>query len=261
MKVKNIHVAYFSATYTTRQIIKGISTHFQGIISEHDLTQNDVYQPTKLAPDDLSIVGMPVYAGRIPAMAAERLKKITGEQTPAILIVVYGNRDYDDALLELQDIAIGNGFSPISAGAFVAQHSIFPKVGISRPDRADHEIINDFAEKSAKILEELPINTTPSPLAVKGNRPYKTPGNIPLTPQGNSKCNHCGTCVRLCPSGAISAESPRKTDKSKCIACGRCIVVCPHRARHFGGLLYWIAGRKFVKANSARKEAEVFFQH
>ena len=261
MKVKNIHVAYFSATYTTRQIIKKIATHFQGIIFEHDLTQDDIEQPIALATNDLLLVGMPVYAGRIPALAAERLKNISGKQTPAVLVVVYGNRAYDDALLELQDIVMGNGFSPISAGAFIAQHSIFPKVGIARPDRADCEIINNFATKSAKILEELPDNFPVKPLPVKGNRPYKTPGNRPLVPQGNSKCNECGSCVRLCPGGAIPAESPRKTDRDKCMACGRCIVICPHRARHFGGFLYWMAGRKFVKANSARKEAEVFFQH
>ncbi len=260
MKVKNIHVAYFSATYTTRQIIKEISTRFQGIIIEYDLTQNDIDQPVTLASDDLLIVGMPVYAGRIPIPGAKRLEQITGKNTPAILTAVYGNRDYDDALLELQDIVIGNGFSPISAGAFIAQHSIFPKVGKSRPDKADHKIIDDFAGQSARILERLPDNFPLKPLPVKGRSPYKTPGNIPLAPQGDSKCNQCGTCIRLCPSGAIPAESPRKTDKNRCIACGRCIVVCPQRARHFGGILYWIAERKFVKANGARKEAEVFFR-
>ncbi len=261
MKVTNIHVVYFSATYTTRQIIKEISTHFHGIIFEHDITQEDITHPIILASNDLLIVGMPVYAGRIPTIAAKRLKQITGTHSPAISAVVYGNRDYDDALLELQDIIIEHGFSPISAGAFIAQHSIFPKVGTSRPDNADHEIINNFADKSAKILQNLSDGDTLTPLPLKGNRPYKTPKAIPLTPQVNNKCNNCCTCARLCPGQAISIKSPNKTDKHKCIACGRCIIVCPQRARHWGGLLYFVAEQKFVKENCIRKEAELFFQN
>ena len=45
----------------------------------------------------------------------------SASQTPAVLVVVYGNRAYDDALLELSDIATGAGFVPLAAGAFVGE--------------------------------------------------------------------------------------------------------------------------------------------
>ena len=71
-------------------------------------------------------------------------------------------------------------------------------------------------------------------------------------------CTGCGVCVERCPVQAIPAGRPRQTDPQKCIACGRCIVVCPARARRFGGLLYKIVRRKFVKAYSVRKEPDIY---
>ena len=124
---------------------------------------------------------------------------------PAIIVCVYGNRDYDDALLELKDIIEDKGFKVVSAAAFIAQHSIFPQVGMNRPDENDMKLAVEFSEQNLNIL------------------------------------------------------NPRKTEKDKCIICGRCIVVCPQKARHFGGLLYKIAGKRFVKANSAPKEPELIY--
>lgn len=259
MKTSHIKLVYFSATYTTRTIVRQIANQFNYNITEYDITQTVFNDDIILDDKDLLIVGVPVYSGRIPTRAAEGLTKFKGNNTPTIITCIYGNRDYDDALLELKDIVENNNFKVISAAAFIAQHSIFPKVGTNRPDENDMELVNQFAQKSKKILElTTDLDSLPE-IQVKGNYPYKTPGNIPLKPKGNRKCNKCGTCVKLCPVEAISANNPRKTDKEKCIACGRCIVVCSKEARHFGGLIYKIAGRKFVKAYSAPKEAEVMY--
>jgi ferredoxin len=82
-----------------------------------------------------------------------------------------------------------------------------------------------------------------SQITIKGNRPYKVPGKVPLHPKANRNCTECGTCAKLCPTGAIPIESPRKTESKICITCGRCIVVCPANARRFAGVLYKF-GRK-----------------
>ena len=48
---------------------------------------------------------MPVYAGRVPALAVERLKGIKTSGVKCVIVAVYGNRAYEDALVEMQDIA------------------------------------------------------------------------------------------------------------------------------------------------------------
>ena len=209
--------------------------------------------------DELMIVRMPVYNGRIPAITIDSLNKIKGSLSPAVIVCVYGTRNYDDALLELKEIITRNNFISVSAGAFIARHSVFPKVAENRPDESDIRKIGLFAEKTLSILENNYGFDSKNDMVIKGNKPYKIPKSIPLLPKTNKKCNLCGLCARLCPVKAIEVKNPAKTDKGKCIKCGRCIVNCKKEARGYGGLLYFLAGKKFVKANSERKEPELYF--
>lgn len=261
MERLKINVVYFSATHTTRKVVRTIAEQFIGEKKEYNITQQVIEGEVWLTENDLLIVGIPVYSGRIPAQALISLNRIKANHTSAIIVCVYGNRDYDDALLELKEVVESNGFTVISAGAFVAQHSIFPKVGQNRPDEKDIFKIKEFAIQSVQLLESITKLSSVQAFEVKGNKPYKVPGKIPLYPKGDKRCDECGTCVKMCPTEAISKHNPRKTDKDKCIACGRCIVVCPQQARSFGGLLYKLARKKFIKSNSERKEPSVFFSN
>ena len=48
---------------------------------------------------------MPVYAGRIPnLLLLKYLTSVKGNDALAVPIVLFGNRNYDDALIELRDI-------------------------------------------------------------------------------------------------------------------------------------------------------------
>lgn len=259
MEISTINLVYFSATYTTRKVIRSLVEQTDKHITEYDITQTAPETDIMFESKDLLIAGTPVYAGRIPAVSVNAFNKFKGNNTPAIIACVYGNRDYDDAVLEMKDILENNGFKIISAGVFIAQHSIFPAVGQGRPDKTDMEILRSFGTKSFDIIKRTDNLLSLSSINVKGNTPYKIPGSIPLKPKGNKNCNECGTCVKLCPVKAIHKSSPRKTLKDICISCGRCIVTCPQKARNFSGLLYNLAGKKFVKANSLRKEPETFY--
>ncbi|MDE5930145.1 MAG: 4Fe-4S binding protein [Muribaculaceae bacterium] len=234
-----------------------IFTKAMGMDSEaHNLTVHGIDRLDIEAADDISVFVAPVYAGRVPALAAERFMAVNGHGQKAIAIAVYGNRDYDDALVELCDIISARGFKLIAAAAFIAQHCIFPKVATDRPDASDETKLARFA---SLVRERIGSGTLLDLKTVKGNRPYKKPAGVPLHPQADKKkCNDCGTCAAQCPTGAIDASDPKKTDAKLCIACCRCINVCPQDARSFAGMLYKVAGWKFCKDNSRRLEPEWF---
>ena len=177
---------------------------------------------------DLLIVGVPSYAGKVPEMAVRSLRRFLGNNTPAIIVSVYGNRAYDDTLIELKDLMESHGFKLLSAAAVIAQHSIFPKIAEGRPNADDMEKLHEFASKSRELLIQIPKMSAVSRLMVKGNRPYRDNKPIPLHPEGSKgKCISCYACVKMCPVGAITMKEPYKTNEKKCISCGRCVVVCP----------------------------------
>lgn len=252
-----ITTVYFSATYTTHRIVSHLAKRMSEEVTECDITTHTPTTETVIPKDELLIVGIPVYAGRVPEMAVERIRRFKGQGTPAVAVAVYGNRDYDDALLELSDLLSENGFQVISAGAFIAQHCIFPKVGTHRPDADDYQQINVFADETNKIFNKNREKLLP--IHVPGNRPYKIPGSIPIYPSGNSSCKECGKCIELCPTGAIPKNNPKEVDETKCIKCGRCIVVCPTKSRQFRGVKYTLASMKFNTAYKERREPEMFF--
>lgn len=251
MKVTTL---YFSATYTTKRVVEAIAANLSNEVTAYDITNDAATDKVAIPADELLVVGVPVYAGRVPAMAVERLRRFRGDNTPAVVVAVYGNRHYDDAVLELYDIMTECGFRVVSAGAFIAQHSIFPKVGKARPDAEDMADIKRFAKKTLEVLAG-----KFGDISLPGNRPYKVPGGIPIWPTASKKCTACGACARLCPTGAIDLNAPRGVDRQKCIKCGRCVAICPTKARRFYGIKYSLAAARFNSAFAIRRDNEMWF--
>ncbi|MGL5683981.1 MAG: EFR1 family ferrodoxin [Marinifilaceae bacterium] len=248
MNYTTANLIYFSATGTTEKIINQVvkDVAFQRV-NRYPLQVEDKIK--HFNNQEIAVFALPVYSGRIPEFATTLLAKYKGNNTPAIIVTVYGNRDFDDALIELRDIVTQNGFKVISAAAFIAQHSIFPKVATNRPNAQDLALISTFGKNSVESIEAV-INST-DVLQVKGNNtPYRDIKAVPLKPQVSGKCNKCGKCSKQCPVEAINLELTNKCDAEKCISCGRCIHVCPQNARKFGGLLYFVASKMFTRKYS-----------
>lgn len=202
-----------------------------------------------ITPEDMVLVAMPSFGGRAPAVAMERLKQIAGNGAKCTLVCVYGNRAYEDTLVEMEDAAKECGFRVIAAVAAVAEHSILPQYAANRPDASDEKQLADFAAKLAVKDSEI--------TSIPGNRPYKKSGGAGLVPKPTKACVKCGLCAEKCPVQAIDPAS-FAADPKLCIGCMRCVKQCPKNARRVNGLMVSIAGMAIKKACSVRKESELY---
>ena len=202
-----MEVYYFSPTGGTKKV----SDIFAAAIGKdavwHDL--GDKQTPTEQPQGELIIVAAPVFAGRIPSVVREKIKTLAGEGKQAVTIAVYGNRAYEDALLEMNDILIQDGFTVIASAAFVAQHSIVPEVGAGRPDAEDEKEIRIFAEAVKN-------STSAENIHVPGNRPYKPGMNVQVTPLSLPSCTACGAMRKNLPDGCYS-----KCGRKDCYRCSK----------------------------------------
>ncbi len=183
--------------------------------------------PAEVAADTPLLAVLPVYGGRLPAAAVQRISALQGQGGPAIAVVVYGNRAYEDALLELRNTLTAAGFKVIAAAAFIAEHSIVRSIAPGRPDSADIAAAVDFGNA---VAAKLATGQT-DPVSVPGNEEYRPLPQMPVTPMVTDACGGCGMCAIKCPVEAIPADNPRSTDASRCILCMRCVAICPRKAR------------------------------
>jgi len=253
----NVSQLIFSPTGGTKQVTDIITEAWGMPVNEIDLTNAETdYAALHLEKDDIAVLSVPSYGGRVPSLATQRISKICGNQMPCVIVCAYGNRAYEDTLLELKDIAEKSGFRVIAAVAAIAEHSIMHQYAAGRPDTKDKQELQNFAKK---ILEKINgSGAETSTLQIPGNYPYKKTGGIGLVPKADNKCTNCGQCAENCPAQAISKENLKVTDSKKCISCMRCVVKCPQSARKVNAAMVSAAALALKKACSTRKENELY---
>lgn len=246
----NIVEIVFSPTGGTEKVARIIGRHWSTNPVKIDLSAAKAdFSKCKVAKEDMVLIAMPSFGGRAPAVAIERLKQINGNGARCTLVCVYGNRAYEDTLVEMEDAAKECGFQVIAAIAAVAEHSIMPQYAAGRPNTSDEKQLMNFADQITSKSESV--------VSIPGNRPYKKSGGVGLVPKLSKNCVKCGLCAEKCPVQAIDPASFR-ADSKTCISCMRCVKQCPENARKVNGALVNIAAIAIKKACSTRKENELF---
>ena len=239
MDINHVKLIYFSPTGTTQTVLENIAKGIAAKDVEHiNLTLPEgTGQAVQPFSDELVIVGAPVYGGRLPVDAIERFKQLKGSNTLAVVIVLYGNREFEDALLELKNLALELGFNPVAAGAFIGEHSFASAdvpIANGRPDKLDVQKAVDFG---AKIKDKVAMLQSPEgrmDFEIPGSFPYEAGGARPMAVSPVTTediCTVCGTCASVCPTAAISINESVKTEVELCIRCCACIKNCPEGAR------------------------------
>jgi ferredoxin len=266
MKVQSLKLVCFSPTGTTRSIIQSIASGInQRTVKLIDITNANIRkQELQTSEDELLIVAVPVYMGRVPALLNEWLHAVKADRTPTVCVVVYGNREYEDALLELRDILIKCGCVPIACAAYIGEHSFSSSetpIAEGRPDASDLNSAELFGRRiNEKLLSASSIDHI-SDINIPGNCPYR--GDSKLWSVDfiavSNECTQCGICAEGCPVGAINSENSRLVDKEKCITCCACIKNCPQNARTIKPGPVKDAAMRLHKLYKERKEPVFFF--
>lgn len=266
MDIKNVKLVSFSPTGTTQKVLESIA---KGIdvedVGQVNLTLPEG-APQTIPPfsDELVVIGAPVYGGRLPVDAVKRFQQLKANRTPVIIVVVYGNREFEDALLELKNLAIALGFNPIAGAAFIGEHSFATEdvpIANGRPDRQDVEMAIEFGAKIKAKVASLQSTDAQTDLEIPGRFPYESGGARPMAVAPVTKedtCTVCGTCASVCPTAAISVNGSVATEIPLCIRCCACVKNCPTGAR------VWEDSKMKEIANwlnencRARKEPQLF---
>lgn len=246
---------YFSPTGGTKKVADTLGEDLYTEKIKIDLIKNaKALETLSLAKEDICLVAVPSYGGRVPVTVVEQLKTVKGNGARAILAAVYGNRHIDDTLIELYDILKENEFACVAGVEAVAEHSLMHRFGAGRPDVQDRRELAEFAVRIQALLEK---GTRTEP-AFPGKRPYKVFGGVTMKPEVTGECNRCGSCASECPAHAIPKENPNFTDKEACMTCMHCVSVCPKQARQLDKLMLADSERRLEQALSGRKENKLY---
>lgn len=250
----NVYKMVFSPTGGTMKAADMVAQTLADEVTLVDLCASKKdFRSLVLNEDDVAVIAVPSYGGRVPTTAVARLSKCRGNGARAVLMAVYGNRAYEDTLLELQDTVKEAGFKVVAAIAAVAEHSIAHQFATGRPDAQDQQQLETFAQS---IKEKLASGELSAP-HLPGNRPYKT-SSVSMVPKATKACVSCGLCAQKCPVQAIDRLHPQNVDKKACISCMRCVSICPQHARTIHPIMQFAAGLALKKACTDRKDNELF---
>ena len=264
-----IRAMYFSGTGTTEKItVKIAQAAYASLVETGEETANHVpdrgvavcrtedidFTPPaarekaySFDTEDIVVFGVPTIAGRVPNVLLPFLNTLEGGGAIAIPVVLYGNRNFDDSLIELRNILEERGFHTIAAAAFIGEHSFSRKLAAGRPDEEDMEDAERFgdwvADKIGSVLTAVSkVGDTFD--KIEGALAGGGPVDDALAGSGSIRDALLG---RMCPVKVRGEEPIRpyyrprdrkgnfidilkvkpKLDEAKCTKCGICVEACP----------------------------------
>lgn len=230
--ITRAHFVSFSPCGGTEKIVRCLARDLPFPKQEHNITlPKSRAKSMSFGKDDLVFLAFPVYGGRMPRYFPSLVSFLSGDDTPLVMVAVYGNRAYEGAFLDMHEAVLANGFLPLAAIAAISEHSLNPKFATGRPDQVDADVLAEFGLRALQKAQG-----GSGIIAAPGAYPqWKLPSGMDVSLHTDlDACTACGLCVDMCPNDAIPPGAPQTTVADKCLACSACIKHCPQQARRIG---------------------------
>lgn len=203
--IKKVIGLYYSPIGGTKMMTEKIARDLAGKLCDYspekvcfdcyDL-EDDTVSGLDLSDENIVVIGVPVYMGKIPLPAAKAIRRIKGDDVMTLVSVSYGGRSYGNALFELQHCAEDAGFKVIGAGAFM----VFCKVLLSerkfKSPAIDIAALAEFEEAASSKIKRL-AGSEVKTLKIKP-APVEAPGHMPVHLVSRYSTAAAATAQRVC---------------------------------------------------------------
>ena len=179
----------FSPTGGTEKVADAITNTWGLPVNKIDLSNAETdYSSLSFEKDDIVLIAAPSFGGRVPSLATQRISNIHGNHTPCVIVCVYGNRAYEDTLIELSGFAkkisekINNNLTSLSTPQIPGTRPYKKAAGIGLVPKADNNCTD-----CGLCARQCPAQ------AISKENPKVT---------DSKKCISCMRCVVQCPQSS-----------------------------------------------------------
>ena len=241
----HIKIAYYSGSGNTQYVALLLKRY----LSSHHRVSTFFIKKRKKVEDDFDalIIGTPVYAYKPPNTVLDFIEGLSGYKRPAFVFVTKGLISGDAGRIValklkemgfvvggVKDVLMADSLFILLAkeGSLLHTLMLFPNRGIK------HRVKNlaFFIEKEIESGKEhipkskvyVPFTSLVASLFWKKEKKWESEFFA------DERCDLCGACVGLCPTGNILIEENKVLWDNTCDFCIRCLHRCPQKAIQIG---------------------------
>ncbi len=233
-------IYYYTGTGNSLWVARAVAEELgeTNLVSIPDCTEDE-----RTGNSDATGLIFPVYIWGVPAPIVRFVGRMKGLRPGYLFAVAVNGGQVANTLIELRGILKKNGLT-LNSGFEVTMPSNYIPWGGPGPTEIQNCKFDEAKAKTARIAAHVshrgigPIEKGPLWQRVVFTLIHRVSFNkVPGMDRNfwvDEKCNECGVCAGVCPSGNITISGGKPSWNHRCEQCLACIQWCPKEAIQYG---------------------------